>query len=120
MQTLTIGGKDYAVVPMGDYNTMLELAENTQDMADIMQCRKDLANGREEMIPGKFAERLIFGENPYLVWREYRGLTLQNISDATGISVATLSRIENNKREPSIKQLKAIAAALRVDASDLI
>ena len=120
MQTLTIDEKDYAVIPMSDYNAMLKSVENTQDIADIEQFRKDLASGKEEMIPSAFAERLIFGENPYLVWREYRQLTLQNISDATGINVATLSRIENNKRDPSIKYLKAIAAALRVEVNDLI
>ena len=35
MQTLTIDEKDYAVIPMSDYNSMLESAENTRDIADI-------------------------------------------------------------------------------------
>lgn len=86
----------------------------------MLQFDKDLASGKEELIPSEFAERLIFGENPYLVWREYRGLTLKNVSDATGIDSATISRIENNKREPSIKQVKAIAQALKLEVNDLI
>jgi transcriptional regulator with XRE-family HTH domain len=64
------------------------------------------------MITSEFAERLIFGENPCLVWREYRTLTLKDMSNATGI--------ENNKREPSIKQIKAIAKALKLEVDDLI
>lgn len=120
MQTLTIQQKDYAVVPMDDYNTVLALAEDAQDMADIEQYRQDLASGKEEMIPSEFAERLICGENPYLVWREYRALTLKELSNATEINITTLSRIENNKREPSVKQVKAIAQALKLEAGDLI
>lgn len=120
MQTLTIEQKDYALMPMGDYNKMLSLAEESQDMADIKQYRKDLASGKEEMVSSEFADRLIFGENPYLVWRECRGLTIKKISDATGIDIATISRIENNKRDPSVKQVKLIAQALKLEVADLI
>lgn len=126
MQTLTIEQKDYALLPMSDYNAMLELAEDMQDMQDIedmLQFDKDLASGKEELIPSEFAERLIFGENPYLVWREYRGFTLKNVSDAsdaTGIDSTTISRIENNKRDPSVKQVKAIAQVLKLEVNDLI
>jgi len=34
--------------------------------------------------------------------------------------MSTISRIENNKREPSIKQVKSIAQALKLEVSDLI
>ncbi len=120
MQTLTIEQKDYALVPMSDYNAMLERVEAMQDIEAMAQFDKDLASGKEEMISSKFAERLIFGENPCLVWREYRELTLKNVSDATGIDVTTISRIENNKRDPSIKQVKSIAQALKIEVTDLI
>ena len=120
MQILTIENKDYVVVPMDDYNTILELAEDAQDIADMAQFDIDLASSKEELIPSEFAERIIFGENPFLVWREYRALTLKDISNATGIDATTISRIENNKREPSVKQVKAIAKALKLDVDDLI
>jgi transcriptional regulator with XRE-family HTH domain len=42
------------------------------------------------------------------------------LSNITGIDIATLSRIENNKREPSVKQIKAIAQALKLEVDDLI
>ncbi len=120
MQTLTIEQKQYAVVPMSDYNAMLSQVETMQDINAMTQFDKDLASGGEELMPSEYAERIIFGESPYLVWREYRNLTLKAVSLATGIDIASISRIENNKRDPSIKQLKAIAQALKVDSSDLI
>jgi transcriptional regulator with XRE-family HTH domain len=46
-------------------------------------------------------------------------LALQGISQKTGIANATLSRIENNKREPSVAQLKAIAEAHSLEVTDL-
>ncbi|SFV88621.1 hypothetical protein MNB_SUP05-SYMBIONT-5-1101 [hydrothermal vent metagenome] len=55
-----------------------------------------------------------------IVWREYRELTLKDISRTTDINMSTISRIENNKREPSIKQVKSIAQALKLEVSDLI
>ncbi|SFV88623.1 hypothetical protein MNB_SUP05-SYMBIONT-5-1102 [hydrothermal vent metagenome] len=69
MQTLTIEQRDYALMPIDDYNAMLSLAENAQDVADIAQYRKELVSGKEEVIPSEFAERLIFGENPYSMAR---------------------------------------------------
>jgi transcriptional regulator with XRE-family HTH domain len=41
------------------------------------------------------------------------------LSNITGIDIATLSRIENNKLEPSIKQIKAIAQALKLEVANL-
>lgn len=41
-------------------------------------------------------------------FREERGLTLKNVSDATGLSIGFLSQIERNITDPSIASLKKI------------
>jgi mRNA interferase RelE/StbE len=105
---------------MKEYQHLLQDSENKQDMLDVLEYREKLANDEEEAMPSEFAERLIFGENPILVWRECRGLKLKDISEATGIDSATLSRIENNKRESGVKQLQAISKALNLDIDDLL
>ena len=120
MQTLTIQQQEYAVVPMSDYQALLREHEQKQDFLDVLEYRDKLKNNSEEMLPENFAERLIFGENPFLVWREYRQLKLKELSEKSKIDSATLSRIENNKREPSIKQLQAIAKVLNVTINDLV
>ncbi|MBJ7635122.1 hypothetical protein C6P26_08705 [Weissella confusa] len=43
-----------------------------------------------------------------------RKMTLQNMSDIVGISVATLSRYERGDRKPKYEQLKKLADALKV------
>ncbi|SFV57209.1 hypothetical protein MNB_SUP05-5-563 [hydrothermal vent metagenome] len=72
MQTLNIENKEYVLLPMKKYNYMLSNLEDQQDIADMIQFDKDLKSGKEEMIPAEYAERIIFGESPYLVWREYK------------------------------------------------
>ena len=49
-----------------------------------------------------------------LTWRTRykKGLTLQELSELTGISKSTLNNIENGKTSPTLDQLKAIAKAL--------
>jgi transcriptional regulator with XRE-family HTH domain len=64
--------------------------------------------------------RLLDGENPVKVWREYRRLTQGQLAEQTGVTVAHISQIENGKRECSVKLLRALARVLAVDADLLI
>jgi transcriptional regulator with XRE-family HTH domain len=52
--------------------------------------------------------------------RERRGLTLAELSEATGISKSTLSRLENGQRKPSLELLLPIAQEHRVPLDDLV
>ncbi len=52
--------------------------------------------------------------------REQRGFTLTEMSDRTGISKSTLSRLENGQRRPSLELLLPLAQAYRVPLDDLV
>ena len=52
--------------------------------------------------------------------RTDRGVTLADLSDATGISKSTLSRLENGQRRPSLELLLPLAQAHRVPLDDLV
>ncbi|MFJ1701818.1 helix-turn-helix domain-containing protein [Kitasatospora sp. NPDC088346] len=52
--------------------------------------------------------------------RAKRGLTLAELSDATGISKSTLSRLESGQRRPSLELLLPLAGAYRVPLDDLV
>jgi transcriptional regulator with XRE-family HTH domain len=60
------------------------------------------------------------GENPVNVWREYRGLTQQQLADKVKISKAYLSQIETGKRKGSTKILSTIAKALDVSLDEVV
>lgn len=59
------------------------------------------------------------GENIRALRKSMR-LTIQNISDATGLGKSTISDIETNKTNPSTATLKKIATALDVSVSLLL
>ena len=52
--------------------------------------------------------------------RDERGWTLEELAERTGLSVSQVNRIENDKRDPSMGSLTAIAGAFGVTASRLL
>ncbi|MEU6897258.1 helix-turn-helix domain-containing protein [Streptomyces virginiae] len=52
--------------------------------------------------------------------RAQSGLTLAALSEATGISKSTLSRLESGQRRPSLELLLPLAGAYRVPLDDLV
>jgi transcriptional regulator with XRE-family HTH domain len=52
--------------------------------------------------------------------RAERGLTLSALTQATGISTSTLSRLESGRRRPSLELLLPIAQAYRVPLEELV
>lgn len=53
-------------------------------------------------------------------WRKHRGLTLQELADATGIHKGALSRLEREDRDYHGSHLDLLAKALDCTPADLI
>ena len=53
-------------------------------------------------------------------WREKRSMTLAELSETTGISASTLSRLEAGKRAPNLELVVPIARALRLELDDVV
>lgn len=53
-------------------------------------------------------------------WRLKRGLTLDDLSAATGISPSTISRLESGKRAPNLELVVPLARALRLELDDIV
>jgi transcriptional regulator with XRE-family HTH domain len=52
--------------------------------------------------------------------RKKQGVTLEQLSEETGISMSTLSRLESNGRKLKVEHIQLIAPALGVQPSDLL
>jgi transcriptional regulator with XRE-family HTH domain len=52
--------------------------------------------------------------------RVQRGLTLTEVTEATGISKSTLSRLETGQRRPTLELLLALSLAYQVPLDDLV
>ena len=70
--------------------------------------------GDEELIPAEVVNAVLDGKNPVKVWREYRGLTQQQLANLVGISKPYLSQIETGKRRGTTDVLSSITKALDV------
>lgn len=113
-KTITIANEEYAVIPLVEYDTLCAI----EDAADSAALQRVFDDPDQEFVPGEVVDRLINGENPVRVWREYRGMGVGELADAAGVSVACLSDIENGKK-PSRQTLERIAGLLRLDVDDL-
>jgi DNA-binding XRE family transcriptional regulator len=114
------GKPAFAVVPIAEYRALLELAEDARDAAALSRFAKRLASGEEEVVPSEVVDRLLAGETPIRVWREFRGLTATELAARIGVTPAHVSKIETGKGEPSVALLRKLAAILRVDMEALV
>jgi transcriptional regulator with XRE-family HTH domain len=57
--------------------------------------------------------------SPLRAWRKREGISLQEMSDLTGYSLAMLSRLENGRRSASFRAKVAMARRLRVPIREL-
>lgn len=116
----TPSGDEMVVVPARDYRDLVEAAEMAEDVALYDEVKARLAAGEEELLPAEYVERMIAGESPVAVWRDYRGMGAQVLAEKAGISQAYLSQIERSKRDGTVGTMKKIAAALRVPLDELV
>jgi DNA-binding XRE family transcriptional regulator len=113
------GKPEWAVLPYEEYLKLLEQAEMLEDIRDYDVAKAELERGEDELIPSEVVYAILDGENPIKVWRDYRGLTQQQLADAAGISKPYLSQIETGKRTGTTDILSAIAKALDVSLDDV-
>jgi len=114
------GQPEWAVLPYEEYQRLVAEAEMLQDIRDYDEARLALVSGDEELIPTEVTYALLDGENPIRVWREYRGLTQQQVAETAGISKPYLSQLESGRRQGTTEVLAGIARALQVTLDDLV
>ena len=114
------GQPEYAILPYDLYTQLVDDAEMMQDIRDFDEIKARIESGEEELIPAHVPYAIIDGENPVKVWREYRGLTQQQLAAEAGISAAYLSQIETGKRVGKTAVLQAIARALNLTLDDVV
>ncbi|MEJ2749039.1 MAG: helix-turn-helix transcriptional regulator [Anaerolineae bacterium] len=113
------GRPEYAVLPYDLYAQLVEDADMLQAIRDYDEAKLALADG-EELVPAHIPYAIMDGENPIKVWREYRGLSQQDLAQAASISASYLSQIETGKREGTTAVLQAIAHALNLTLDDVV
>lgn len=119
IQFVEIAGQKMAMMPIAEYEKLVDLAEERADIA----AAADAALRREadeEYLPSAMVDRLLAGENALRVWRRHRGMTLDALAAKAGTGKSHLSEIENGKAQGRPALWRALAEALAVTADDIL
>ena len=96
------------------FDALRELVEDREAAAAFTRTRD------QESVPDDVVGRLLDGENPIRVWRQYRGISLRSLAEQAGTSPSALSDIETGKTEGRLSVLQRIAAVLDLSLEELI
>jgi ribosome-binding protein aMBF1 (putative translation factor) len=99
-----------------------EIAALRERLEDIENSLRALeAEARDEpALPAELVKRMIAGEHPVRIWREFRGLTASALAKKARMPVSYLSEIETRKKPGSVAAYAALAKALGVTVDDMV
>ena len=119
VQILEIAGRKMAVLPIEDYDRLVEIAEDREDIAAAADAERRRNEGME-YLPASMVNRILDGENALRVWREYRGMTIAELAEKSGYGYSMISKIETGARQGTVALWNAVAAALKVLPEDIM
>ena len=107
---------EMVTIPKAEYDRLVGAAE---DLEDIKAIEAYLANPKEG-IPGDLVKRIIDGESPLAVYREWRGYNQSSLSKASGVHRVQIADIEAGRSKGSVDTLKKLAETLNVSIDELV
>ena len=110
----------FAVLPIAEFNRLIEPLEDAADASAIESMSADIASGNEKTYPHEIVKALVEGGPPVRVFREYRNMSPSQLASACGVTAAHIYQIESGKRSMSVDVLRKMTQALDVDADMLI
>ena len=118
-QIVEIAGEKMAVLPVADYERLLELAEDKTDILAAEAAEKRRLAG-EEYVPAEMVDRILDGENPLRVWRQYRKLSLKQLAERSGVGLSYISELERGLKNCPGRVWAKLARALGVTIEDIL
>ena len=112
--------KDTVTLRRADYQALLEALEDAADIVALREAEAAVQRGESELLPIEMVERLLGGEHPVRVWRNFRGMTAQELAAAADLAPSYLSEIESGKKPGSFDAMARLARALNIAVDDLL
>lgn len=119
VQIVEIGGQKMAMLPIADYERLVDIAEDKADALAAAEAERRRRDG-EEYLPASLADCILNGGSALKTWRKFRGRTLGELAQAVGTTQATLSRIETGKMQGRPALWRAMAETLNVSVDDIL
>jgi len=119
VEKITRHGEEFAVLPMDELKKLMDDAEMLSDVKAYDAAKARMERGQDEPIPLEITERRLAGESTLRIWREYRGLTQEDLAKKSKVSRPMIAAIESRHKNGGIGTLKKLAVALKVDLDHL-
>lgn len=103
-----------------EYDRLLEAAQTLADLQAYDSTMAALDSGEEELVPAEAANRILDGESPLSVFREWRGYNQSSLAKASGVNRVQIADIEAGRSNGSVATLKKLAVTLEVSIDDLV
>ena len=107
-------------IPKDEYLRLKSIEEDMSDLLCATEILERIKAGTEELIPSDVVDKLLAGDAPLTVWREYRGLSQSELARRSAVNRIQIIDIESGRKTGSVATLKKLATALRVNIDDLI
>ena len=119
VQIVDIAGQRMAMLPVAEYERLIDIVEDKADLLAAASAERRRAEG-EEYLSAEMVDRIMAGESPLRVWRQFRGVTQADLARATGARQAILSEIENGKAQGKPALWRVLADALNLSVDDIL
>ena len=107
-------------IPRAEYDRLRMVEEDFEDFRAALDIEARIAAGEEELVPSRVADRLIDGESPLRVWREYRDRSQSKLARVSGVNRVRIVEIEAGRNAGSVRTLRKLADALGVTMDDIV
>ena len=101
-----MNSEESITLPRAEYEALLQRCEDLEDILAAMEAYDG------SFIPHDIVLDLLADTQPMLAYRKYRGMTLRQLSEKTGLGASYLSEIERGRKAGSISAWSRIAEAL--------
>jgi predicted transcriptional regulator len=98
----------------------VQTGESLDDMTVFDRAVRELQEHQDEVVPASTVHRVIAGENPIRVWREYRRLSQTALAARSGLSQSYVAMLEGGSRKATTENLNRLAQTLDVDFEHLL
>ncbi len=113
-----LGGEEYALVPL----RLLKVVDDLEELEDELLAARALQehDPRDAGIPAAVVRAIAGGVHPVRAWREYRGLTQEELARLAGVSTTCLAQVERGAHQPGPSLARALSHALDVPPEVLV
>jgi len=107
---------DTITIPRAAFDRLVAAAEELEAIRAVEDDHADPQEG----LPHACMVRLIDGEHPVAVFRDWRGLSQSELARRASVNRTQLADIEAGRKTGSVATLKKLAEALDVPLDDLV